>query len=248
MVLVKKIVVGSTQNLASRNIAKALEGRTDVTMLDSSIVDLEKLDCSVDLVIVASSHSSVSGKPTLTAHTPGNFGPAKMGGDVGILSISPALYVGEAVRKFKELQTSRKLPYDVSLEVTHHGPSFSVPIVFVEVGSTEKQWEDQKAIEAAADVIIHLLDFTPVGKSMLGIGGTHYTPYFTKKMLEGLNFGHICPKYASEFLTKDMLIQMIEKTNPRPEEVWIDWKGTPGGLRQDVRQWTEELGLKAVKC
>lgn len=240
--------MGAVDNLASKNIAGALDGRVEVELLDTKIVELEGLNLSADLVIVASSHRSASGKPTLTAHSPGNFGPADMGGAPGSLSISPALYVSEAVRKFKELRDARKLQYDVSLEVTHHGPSFEVPIVFVEVGSSEQQWQDMKAVETAADVIIHLMDVDLSGKSVVGVGGTHYTSYFTKKTMEGLNFGHICPKYASKYLSRDMLEQMVKKTTPTPEEAWIDWKGTPGGLRQQTRDWVEELGLKAVKC
>ena len=244
----RKIVVGSAENLASRNIAGALDGRAEVDLLNSKIVDLEGLDLTADLVIVASSHKSASGRPTLTAHTPGNFGPAGMGGEPGVLSINPALYVSEAVREFERLRAARSLPYEVSLEATHHGPSFGVPIVFVEVGSSEKQWQDREAVRTAADVIVHLLDAELEGSSVIGVGGTHYTPYFTKKVLEGMNFGHICPKYASDFLTLEMLEQMIEKTMPKPEEVWIDWKGTPGGLRQKTRDWATELGLRPVKC
>lgn len=245
----RKIVVGSAHNMASQNLAKALDGRAEVDLLDSSIVELEGMDTSADLVIVASSHKSKSGTPSLTAHTPGNFGPAQMGGEPGKLAVNPALYVSEAVRKFAEFKENRPAlsEYEVSLEVTHHGPSFNTPIVFVEVGSTEKQWQDMEAIGAAADVIVHLLDSELEGKSIVGVGGTHYAPYFTRKCLEGHNFGHLCPKYASDFLDKEMLTQMIEKTRPGPEEVWIDWKGTPGGLRQDVRKWGGELGLKVEK-
>ncbi|HDR53155.1 MAG TPA: hypothetical protein ENN60_00555 [archaeon] len=249
----RKLVVGSATNLASQNLTRALDGRVGVELLDSDIVDLhglEKIVSRNDLVIVASSHKSEKGTPSLTAHTPGNFGPAEMGGEPGRLAINPALYVSEAVREFARLKERRPAlaGYDVCLEVTHHGPSFSQPIVFVEVGSSEKQWRDMEAIRAAADVIVHLLDANPEGEVGLGVGGTHYAPYFTKKCLEGVNFGHICPKYASDYLDKKMLEQMANQTWPKPEVVWIDWKGTPGGLRQQVRAWAGELGLKAEKC
>ncbi len=43
-----------------------------------------------------------------------------------------------------------KLDYEVSYECTHHGPSLNVPAMFVELGSSEKQWNDSRAAEAVA--------------------------------------------------------------------------------------------------
>ena len=35
---------------------------------------------------------------------------------------------------------------------------------------------------------------------------------------------------------------MIEKTLPTPEKIFIDWKGLPGGKKQEILSWAEETG------
>src|SRR4030042_4640495 len=50
------------------------------------------------LVVFISRHSSVSGKPTLSVHTPGNLGPAEFGGLAKQDSISPAAAMHDALK------------------------------------------------------------------------------------------------------------------------------------------------------
>ncbi|MBR9679619.1 MAG: D-tyrosyl-tRNA(Tyr) deacylase [Candidatus Altiarchaeota archaeon] len=244
----KKLVVGSSGNLASQGIEQELAGRTKVKMFESSIVDLTELEKeTADLILVASSHKSVSERPSLTAHSPGNWGTADFGGNDKTLSISPALYVSEAIRKFSKIQTSQSLSYEVSLEVTHHGPSFELPIVFIEVGSTEKQWKDQRALKAAADTIVHLLDTELVGESLIGVGGPHYAPKFTKQVLAGMHYGHLCPDYRIGSFDQAMLEQAIDRTVPRPEKLAIEWKGLKSQDRQKVLKLAELVGIEVIK-
>ena len=54
------------------------------------------------------------------------------------------------LKAFYTLKKKLKLDYEVSYEVTHHGPSLDVPAMFVELGSSENQWSDSKAAEAVA--------------------------------------------------------------------------------------------------
>lgn len=244
----KKIVVGSSQNTASRGIEKELAGRASIGMLESGIVELTELEkARADLVIVASSHKSVSERPSLTAHSPGNWGRADFGGSDSTLSVSPALYVSEAIRKMSELREARNLAYEVSLEVTHHGPSFRIPIVFIEVGSTEKQWKDRKALRAAADTIVHLLDTELAGESLIGVGGLHYAPSFTRQVLAGRNYGHLCPEYNIASFELKMLEQAIDRTTPRPEKLGIEWKGLKGQDRQRVLGMAELAGIDTIR-
>jgi len=45
--------------------------------------------------------------------------------------------------------------YQVSYEVTHHGPTTLVhPSFFVEIGSTEKEWGDPVAGRAVAEAVL----------------------------------------------------------------------------------------------
>ncbi len=236
----KKLVVGSERELASRSIIRELGGVERVMMCESGILELRELAGLKDtLVIVASPHSSSKGVPSLSVHTTGNFGPAEFGGEERTLSTAPALYIGEALRFMH--RAAEGLPYQVTLEVTHHGPTPDLPMVWVEIGSDERGWRDERAARVAARTIEHLLDVEPEGEARIGVGGPHYAPNFTKLTLQGMNFGHICPKYAVEWLDGEMLEQMVERTRPEPEAVVLDWKGIPGGRRQRLAGQLEGL-------
>jgi D-aminoacyl-tRNA deacylase len=86
--------------------------------------------------------------------------------------------------------------------------------MFVEIGSTEKEWNDEKAVEAVAKSILDLLD-NPIVECTpcIGFGGDHYADKFTKKALEeNMAFGHIIPNYVFENITEDVVQQAIDKT------------------------------------
>ncbi|MCG2783360.1 MAG: D-aminoacyl-tRNA deacylase, partial [Candidatus Altiarchaeales archaeon] len=125
------VVLFSAKDAAGRNIVSRL-GK--VIKLSDSALYLQKLETSPSFAIVASRHSSKSGTPTLTCHSTGNFGPAEAGGNPRELGIAPALYLRQALLNLKK---NPPAGYEISLEVTHHGPSsLPFPIMFVEVGST----------------------------------------------------------------------------------------------------------------
>jgi D-aminoacyl-tRNA deacylase len=198
------------------------------------------------ILVVASRHRSESGEPTLTCHVTGNFGGADFGGLPGRLSIAPALYLREALIGLREKAAG--LDYQISLEVTHHGPSeLPFPIVFVEVGSTEKQWRDDSACQVVAFVISDLVSReskkVPVG---IGFGGPHYAPNFTE-VVENVALGHIMPKYATEFLSRAMVEQMISRTVPKPEFAVLDWKGLRSEEKKAVTEILEEIGLPSKR-
>src|SRR5450756_1526960 len=52
---------------------------------------------TANLIVFISRHSSQSGRPTLSVHTPGNFGNAELGGLPKTVSVSPCLlYTSDA--------------------------------------------------------------------------------------------------------------------------------------------------------
>ena len=56
----------------------------------------------------------------------------------------------------REIKKNQLNGYDVCFEATHHGPLLETPTIFLEIGSTEKQWED----EVPARILIKsLLEF-----------------------------------------------------------------------------------------
>ncbi len=163
-----KYIVVSEANEASKNIGKFFEKRkfpADVKIIKTknNVLDLEsdlKSIKDAEIVIVASTHKSAAGVPMLNAHFTGNFGEdVSHGGAAQTLSIAPALYQRAAVLEYEQLKAadSRLKTYTVGIEATHHGPTLDLPILFVEVGSSEKAWNDQIACEAAAKVIWKLV-------------------------------------------------------------------------------------------
>jgi D-aminoacyl-tRNA deacylase len=101
-----------------------------------------------ELIVFISRHSSQSGTPTLTVHTPGNFADAGLGGLPRTVSVAPACAMRDALKSLAYYQKKLGLEYEVSFEVTHHGPSLKVPTMFVELGSSQLQWDDSKAASA----------------------------------------------------------------------------------------------------
>ncbi len=203
---------------------------TLVTLKEESVKaqNLPEKFPNASLMIFISRHSSQSGKPTLSVHVPGNLGEAELGGLPKTLSVAPAIAMQTALKALLRYKETFCLDYEVTFECTHHGPSLSVPTMFVELGSCSVQWNDLKAAEAVAHSAISVIsNFTETAKSsVLGIGGTHYNQKFTLMALDDeAVFGHIVPKYAVQLLDSEMLSQCVEKTLEKVPLAILDWKG-----------------------
>jgi D-aminoacyl-tRNA deacylase len=199
---------------------------------------------SPSLLVFLSRHKSMTGTPTLSVHTPGNLGKADLGGLPRTVSISPASAMKEALRAMKAAQTEMSLEYEVSYECTHHGPSLNIPTMFVELGSSEKQWADSEAAEAVARSALAAASAETVHSAVLGIGGPHYNMKFTRKALETETaFGHIIPKYAISELDLEMLEQCAVKTAESVEKAVLDWKGITGADKNRLLSLLTDVGL-----
>lgn len=184
---------------------------------------LEQLDdLNADQIIVASSHKSEAGTPSFTIHSTGNFGKNELGGNAKELSYTNSQVIRNI---YLQMLTNQITDYMVCLEQTHHGPTqFKTPLCFVELGSSEKQWNDQKAAGFLVDCILNGLKTNEKAESVIGVGGNHYASLFSK-LEQDYAFGHMCPKYALENLDEAMVKQMVEKTRPEPKKVIFDEKG-----------------------
>ncbi len=192
------------------------------------------LDVPADFYIFVTKHSSAAGVPSLTVHPPGNWFANDLGGDKATLGVAPALFLVEGLLKLEEINQRENLQLEVVQECTHHGPTFSKPVLFIEIGSGPEQYGNQQYGKAIAETIFTLIS-SPIEKNLhkkkiaFGIGGTHYTPNFKKLILqENYAFGHVCPKYQLEHLSLEMVQQALEKTVPAVEEIVVDWKGVSG--------------------
>ena len=250
-----KLIVIAKGNLASTNIGKILKEKhpklkgAEYFEIKDNVLDLDKYEkdfqkLKPELIIVASTHRSKAGVPMLNAHAPGNWESADLGGKPKTLSIAPALYVRTAVLEFQKLKRERKAleKYEVGMEVTHHSPTIPFPVMFIEVGSSEKEWSDTMACAAAADVCYKLATEAPEKVPVaIGFGGGHYAPQFNKRIFrEKIAFGHICPKHHADTLDEDMILQAFNKTIPKPDFAAIEWKGLKGPQRPKIIEVLEK--------
>lgn len=213
--------------------------------------DLPQKFPDAKLIIFISRHSSQSAKPTLTVHTPGNFANAELGGLPCCVSVSPALAMQTALKAMVHYQEQFGLRnYEVSYEVTHHGPSLKIPSMFIELGSSSEQWGDSVAAEAVAhSAMTTIANFEASSyPAVLGIGGTHYNQQFTLMALMGVaTFGHMIPKYAVEYIDAEMVKQCVDKTLEKVSYAILDWKGIRSEDKPGLIAALESAGLPYKK-
>lgn len=203
------------------------------------------------LVIYISRHSSKSGKPTLSVHTPGNLtNQARVGGIPRRISIAPANAMKKALQEMAQQRNRLGLDYQVSYECTHHGPSLDVPTMFVELGSSIVQWKDMKAAEAVAHAAMAPIDKSFESSTVaVGVGGPHYSGKFTRLALDGsFAFGHMIPKYAVSQIDAGTIKQCVERTVEKVETIVLDWKGIRGKDKPRLAEALEEVGIETQKA
>jgi len=221
----KVALVNSRQDLAGCTIRRSIEelmregnvpdtGRTyEFFEIDSRLIHAEGVDAGTgaDLVIFLSRHSSVNPVPVLTVHTTGNYGVAELGGSPKTLAPAAPVMMHAILRGL-----ARHCPegYRVSYEVTHHGPTtLSLPSFFVEIGSTEKEWNDPVAARAVAKAVLNAVPL-PDAVPLVGFGGTHYAVRETDIALSGRGaFGHIASSQRQvPAIDEGIARQMIQKS------------------------------------
>lgn len=227
-------------------------GDEEISLLiaNGEIVNMQDIPplTGLKMIIFVSRHSSRSGTPTLSVHTPGNIGEAFLGGTPRKVSISPASAMKAALIELKAARDEMNLPYEVSYECTHHGPSLDIPAMFVELGSTPEQWRDQRAAEAVARGAIAAAENKTIYPAALGIGGQHYNDKFTRIALTSeIAFGHMIPKYALSDVDEYIVRECIKRTVERVDKIILDWKGIRGEDKQPLLKILENIGLKIEK-
>ncbi len=207
---------------------------------------LENIGLPASLIIFASKHRSKEEISSLTVHCTGNpSDEARLGGCPKSLAVSSPAGMKSILMEMKRLAEQKNLKYDVTLEVTHHGPTeLSVPSLYAEIGSTEVQWKDPDAGEVAAKAILAVsLEKVPTA---LGFGGGHYAIRQTGLLLEtGISFGHNFPKYQLEFVDEALIRQAIEKS--KADFAYFDRKSMKSEDRHRISEILDKLGLKVLK-
>ena len=169
-------------------------------------LEAERFGICLDEVIFMSRHKAASAIPTLTVHPIGNYNNADFGGRNETLVKAAPASMTDALRILSKKDTEG---FQVSFEVTHHGPYLDKPTFFIEIGSDESMWGNVRAAEILAKTILSIEDND--FPSVIGIGGGHYAPRFTEiSNAYEVNFGHMLPGYAFNGLNDDEFIEKVK--------------------------------------
>lgn len=183
----------------------------------------------VSLIVFVSRHSGDTG-PLLTAHHTGNFGGAEYGGEPRSLA-TPAPAATKHLLRFFE--SNAPGGFDACMEATHHGPSeLDVPSVFAEVGSGPEEWERDDAARTVAQGVLSLGERDQPRTTVVGVGGGHYAPRFTRIALEtDAAVGHVAADYALP-VDDEVLSEAYEKSDA--DAVVVDGNATDATVEYPV--------------
>jgi D-aminoacyl-tRNA deacylase len=218
---------------------------------------LQESDINPDYLIFASRHTSKTARPAFLVHTTGNWSEtADFGGDPYDLSRTSALLHKSGFLSLIEQKSSKKFPkFSLDIEVSHHGPTkLDKPLIFMELGSSKKEWQISNAGEFLAKAIINTIkkfvelknkDNQKIG---LGFGGTHYAPNFHRLIRnKNIAISFICPKYYINGLDVNIIRKMIENTSEKVDYFLIDWKGTNSAQKKHLIPLLEEFSIPIKK-
>ena len=250
-------IIASNQDIASITIAKQVE-KLDLPVFyleNKSFLQISDEDLpEADNYIILSRHSSAASEPAFTVHSVGNFSPdkPKLGGKAATLGKTQAeiqTYLLYSLAKNLDPQFTH---FDIVAEATHHGPLVQKPVIFIEMGSSDEVWNSERAAAVIAKSIEYFLtnyeNFTRSLPVAIGFGGGHYPRKIVNTML-ALEYavGHICPKYAIDFLTPDIVSQMVRNTlaSNKVEYALFDKKGMK--KKQEIKELVTSLGLSVIE-
>lgn len=221
----------------------------ELHVTEKSLLTLEDLDDvypEAKAFVFLSKHRSDSAIPTLTCHCTGNFAGAPFGGNPKELAVA---YPSLQKAYLKAITDARVPNYQVVIEATHHGPtSLEKPVLFVELGSSEKQWADRQAAGAMCDCVLDVLrKVEPCKKVGVAIGGTHYPTKFNKLLLESeFGLAAVASKHNLDAIDEAMMAQMIEKSVEKVTHIVLDGKGL-GSHKERITGLAERTGLEILK-
>ena len=221
----------------------------DLIIIQTPAISADWLEQKYDYdgFVFLSKHAAESGVLALTCHSTGNFSEAKFGGNPRQVAIPHPDLQKKYLQTLKENQS--KFPeFQVTIEATHHGPTaLTKPTIFIEIGTTEKQWTDVSLCNSVAS-LVHQVMMNPIDENPVAIcfGGTHYPSKFTSELLEGkYALGTVVPKHALDSLD-DKLFSHILSQNKMAKTALLDWSGL-GSNKQKLLDFLESTELEVIK-
>ena len=252
---VERILEPEKNKLLEENVIYL--GLTDTPLIYLNDLKLENSSIEPDLLIFASRHRSETERPAFLIHTTGNWADkADYGGDPRELSNTSALLLKAGFLSLVEqTQLLDNSEFVVDIEVSHHGPTtLEKPLIFMELGSSEKEWiidDAGKVVSSAViNTVIKYLEFHNQRELKVGVGfgGMHYAPQFKKLLMDkDIAMSFICPKYNISYLDKNLVEQMLNNTYEKVDYFIVDWKGTNSADKKHLIPLLEEFDIPIKK-
>jgi D-aminoacyl-tRNA deacylase len=256
-------IICSEVDDASRNIAQNLlkqvhwtrsykettrwtYGNFQLVIIEDKLVNQEALDNSVsaDLLVFTSRHQSETRKgPVFTAHFTGEIKRPTRKGHNGILARAAPYALKLIVESLTRLSNVAVL-----VEATHHGPStIETPSLFVEIGSTHAEWNDEALGGTIARALLKLRtqSLNTQCPTAVGFGGPHYAVRHTDVLLRSdICFGHIFAAYQFERLSREVIQEAFQKS--QAQFAYFDRKHM-GGDRTRIESIVHSLGFEVLR-
>lgn len=221
----------------------------DLLVISSPAISADWLESKYhyDSYVFLSKHAAESGVLSLTCHTTGNFSEALFGGNPRQVAVPYFSLQKEYMKKLSQ-NASKFSEFQIILEATHHGPTaLSKPSIFIEIGTTEKQWTDvslcSSIAELVSEVFANKLQTYPTA---IAFGGTHYPEKFTDEVINGkYAIGTITPKHQLDFLDKELLQHILER-NQNPKVALLEWDSL-GKNKQKLVELLEQHQIEMIK-
>lgn len=233
----------------------SLSKNVKLASFKKSLLSLDFLDKQIkaDFFIFLSKHKSESGIPGIYIHPIGNFSSENiLGGLPNKLCYVSASLMKSIFLNLLEIKEYRNNVV-VGLEATHHGPYIeSVPCLFVEIGSTEKEWKDVELAKIVVNKVFETINNRDLVEYEAAVcfGGPHYAPSFLKyEMEKEIALSHIISKYSLEKgkISTEMLYEPIRKTVESVKKIILDWKGIKSDTRKILVDFSNEHGIEIIK-
>lgn len=255
-------ILFSEYNQASNTLAHALieqgyektsattwkkESTELINTKSSSIIDIPT-EFDTDYLLVLSSHKSKNEQHALTAHFPGNWNRADFGGAPRTLNVAYASKLKHIMQSLVKENEKEGTKWEITLEADHHGPTCSLPIIYVEIGTTEKEWTNKEGASIVARALEDAIRNTKIFRTIFAVGGGHYPLEFNKIEFENLDIaiGHMLPKHHIQSLNEDIFKQAIEKNIETVKEVWVLKESTNVKQRNIIKELAEKYDIEYV--
>ena len=271
----KPVIVTTKQNICGQNIHHALLTNWDfkdtgekfdnapifqfknirMVISEKDVIFSDHLDSlKADLIIFGSRHKSEANKPSLLTHITGNLGSDNShGGNPFELAYGSTEAIKTAYLTLKQQKEKNELQdFDVTVEATHHGPTnLKSPLIYVEVGSTEIEYKNERALTSVANAIMEICKLEEDKNIIPSIcfGGGHYATRFNELMeITPVAIGHILPKYHKDDITQEIVEQMITKTIEKVKWAIIDRSSLNATLIDKIKDGCSTYGVEVVKA